>query len=494
MPQKYFQDDMRNYDDTWFCVIRELGQNSLDAGAKSISVSIEEMGDGVVRLTWDDDGCGMNRHSLKSNFLTLGASGKEFVICPKCERTHDRPTPKCKGCGWKPAGGFGTAKILICFAQAGYEILSHDYHLKGFSNGFEIEDDQPERIGCKFIIDLKCACRGCLEQDSGCWKGRLTKLKVRAAIRLWTSWSDTECEIVVEGKKMDTFSEREQIASKPATDWATMTTVKAINNPQIIIRMNGQMMGDMSGPDGMDNHVVLDINGDSTRYLTMNRCGFTGKYATEMDTFLQDLYRDPKLISKIREPETKEFIGARGKVDLGISPEERTKMLEDLMSCPTAFARAIKNQENSVHDGYTMIVRNETSANIPLKFLPGFMDKASIKLMNQWVGCLLFVGEKGDIRKAILPGWVFADDIEALRSGNQMLLNPVSISESGTMNRLYRADVDSFNRLMILAIHEMCHLNGCDYHDNRFNDEFERLAKIVLLDNAKDMRKLRARV
>ncbi len=56
---------------------RELVQNSIDAGATRLEVTLARAGDSLVRSALSDDGCGMTPEVVEGNLLTLFSSTKE---------------------------------------------------------------------------------------------------------------------------------------------------------------------------------------------------------------------------------------------------------------------------------------------------------------------------------------------------------------------------------------------------------------------------------
>ena len=55
-----------------YSVVKEFVENSLDAGAQNISVSIERGGKDLICVS--DDGCGIERSEMKSAFLPHATS------------------------------------------------------------------------------------------------------------------------------------------------------------------------------------------------------------------------------------------------------------------------------------------------------------------------------------------------------------------------------------------------------------------------------------
>jgi DNA mismatch repair protein MutL len=104
------------------CVVRELGDNSIDAGAKKIVIRIEKGGKRLIRVT--DDGAGMNRDDLLLSIerhatskissvsdlfsiKTLGFRGEALPSMASVSRMEitSRPVDQLIGCRMKIAGG-----------------------------------------------------------------------------------------------------------------------------------------------------------------------------------------------------------------------------------------------------------------------------------------------------------------------------------------------------------------------------------------------------
>jgi DNA mismatch repair protein MutL len=104
------------------CVVRELGDNSIDAGAKKIVICIEKGGKRLIRVT--DDGAGMNRDDLLLSIerhatskissvsdlfsiKTLGFRGEALPSMASVSRMEitSRPVDQLIGCRMKIAGG-----------------------------------------------------------------------------------------------------------------------------------------------------------------------------------------------------------------------------------------------------------------------------------------------------------------------------------------------------------------------------------------------------
>ncbi|MBY3433254.1 hypothetical protein HFN89_03630 [Rhizobium laguerreae] len=115
------------YNDFTIAFWRELFQNSVDAGATNISIDIEERQprryggpDGpekVTNICFLDNGHGMTAEVLNDVYFKMG-----------------RSTKKDDG---GSIGGFGRARIMTCFSQESYSILTKDRFVSGDGPNFK---------------------------------------------------------------------------------------------------------------------------------------------------------------------------------------------------------------------------------------------------------------------------------------------------------------------------------------------------------------------
>ncbi len=119
MNKTFFRKERDHFYSDWYLAFwRELFQNSNDAGAKNINISLHEkpgrssFGEirkepqTVVRVVFADDGCGMTYDTLDKVYFQIGESTKD-------------------GDG-SSVGGFGRARLMTCFSQDRYSILTKD--------------------------------------------------------------------------------------------------------------------------------------------------------------------------------------------------------------------------------------------------------------------------------------------------------------------------------------------------------------------------------
>lgn len=122
VPFEFYRKVRRDYKDWRFALIRELIQNSVDAGSSRIKVTLEKS-ETCSLLAVADNGCGMTQEVLKEKFLTLGGSHKKAG----------------------DIGGFGMAKMVI-FSCDAYIVDTGPYHVEGFGGNYVLEKRPSQRV------------------------------------------------------------------------------------------------------------------------------------------------------------------------------------------------------------------------------------------------------------------------------------------------------------------------------------------------------------
>lgn len=139
-PEAGIVDDMvRQFADP-YAFLRELVQNGIDAGAKTLAVRIERDIDGSVRTSIEDDGKGMSRAVIDGPLLTLFESSKE----------SDETKIGKYGVGFVSVFALDPTRVEVR-TRTGREAwllrLFRDY-------SFELEVDQAPREGSGTIVTL----------------------------------------------------------------------------------------------------------------------------------------------------------------------------------------------------------------------------------------------------------------------------------------------------------------------------------------------------
>lgn len=457
----FFKKEIANYARWDFAWGREVGQNSLDAGAKNITVMIEPLDDGKsCRVIWIDDGTGMNLDILLNKFMTLGGSHKKDG----------------------DVGGMGWAKTLILLAQTSYKIHTNGIILQGIGGEYSYTEGNEQIDGT--ILDIVIP--------------RYAHT-IATHIEYWAEWTDMKgTSLMLNGNPVKTFVDKKIKGTKSLdVDWAELHIVEC-DSPRLYYRINGQMIGSGVVPPAVKDSLVIEITGKSTEYFTANRDQLRYHRENELRGFIKELFQDPTQAIKISKPKSVTVHGKKREIRLDLTDEDRKNEIDFLLRNPEAMERARERQDNlpvTTHDGHTTIVYNETNQNIPVKFMPGMMSKTNEKLMNRWTAIIECVGRLLNINQYIVPGWVFSTDAMAMwieRDG-AMLLNPVHIDDNGVMTRRYKLDTAGFNSLLISCIHEMTHAHGEPWHNEDFVSRFEvNMTKV--LNNQTVINKLRRSV
>lgn len=132
VPSEFFRAELRVYADWREAFARELLQNALDARPSSIDIRFFDR-DGHGWICFSDDGTGMSRSVLEEVFFALGKTTKD--------------TPES-------IGGFGRARIIICFAQSSYEIRTGGLLVQGAGGEYSVGESSDHVRGCVFQIEL----------------------------------------------------------------------------------------------------------------------------------------------------------------------------------------------------------------------------------------------------------------------------------------------------------------------------------------------------
>lgn len=140
----FFIKRLRDYDNWRIAFWREVVQNSRDACAKNVSISVEDSsfdGFGVsenrssVRVVIEDDGIGMDTETLWNAFFRRGGSHKSVGS----------------------AGGFGDAKNLILTPWMGYEVHTRNNIVRGVNETIYKDlshDSAPYYNGTKLVLHM----------------------------------------------------------------------------------------------------------------------------------------------------------------------------------------------------------------------------------------------------------------------------------------------------------------------------------------------------
>jgi len=464
---RWFHIIKKDYSDWKFAWAREAGQNSLDAGATRIDITVDLNEHGNTDVTWADNGCGMSETTLRTKFMAIGESEKP------------------EG----GTGGFGVAKLILAFAQMSYSIRTQDIKATGCGGRFTVKNGLKWHKGLTLAVTME-------GDEAYCMKNR---------IKRWVKFTTTKCAIYLNGEQISTLKLHRP---KLTTDWCKVYTHKADGNYacQIRVRINRQYMFNIY--TSVDAQIIVDLIGsDSQAYLTSNRDGMNYEWKDKLQKLVEELYQNPNAIKAVDEV-VELYCGTDGKIDLETKKVKKARVKlgapppvrsvndpsVDGMN-PTIGQQSAITAENKgsvefktakeLIDGYDIVVSNATSKKIPEKFIPGKMNKPMSKLMNRWIRVLETVGLILGRTEEVCPGWTFDSGARAMyrhhpQFGHMILLNPVDIMETKFVNYFKgKSDLEIFYEIVCVAVHEITHIDQRNHNNGFAADITYSMAKVL---------------
>lgn len=392
------------YSDWGMAFWRELFQNSIDAGASKITIEMDDAPgvgvfgrppatENVVRVVFSDNGSGMDENTLRNVFLRPGESTK---------KSDD-----------SAIGGFGTARIVLCFSQVRYRIRTREWFVDGDGSEYtcmtrnqkiEATEDTLRRLqgadaqivanfdipglerelaetkasapyfdGCVVEVDINP------EEFQQKWKNH-NKRDLYLKLKKYVSMSQIPASV---------FFYQEQLTEKTNKNKARRTlsvtrdneqipfaTIHVSNNENaphlgyIIVRTNGVMMYYFSG--AKDNQIIVEINPEMSRdVLTDSREDMKGDFRAAMDEFFLELASESRsALNNTTEKRLLSIPGGRGPlVGAGdISPDfsDNGKIIHE----PLTFNNPeTLSSEPKADDDYLSMI-----SQVDAKYLEQFID------------------------------------------------------------------------------------------------------------------------
>jgi|GEM_PF-1740812 len=452
---EFFINEIRNYSNWEQAFWRELFQNSIDAGASNIDIKIEKVGSFAL-VSFSDNGHGMDKNVLENVFFNLGTTTKNSS---------------------DTVGGFGRARIILCFAQSDYQIFTKDLYVSGCGSNYEIQDDWSQTNGCKFVITVPInKFYSNFEAFEQALYDYIALSKFNCRIQVNNILIDNY--LYARGKKKD-LSFGVAYANKSAT----------IKN-KIVFRVNGVAM--FTRRTEAPILVVVEIDPKKSReVLLSNRDSLTWRCQDEVDEFCNMV--NTETLSAFREKQKAEEIvigSARTFRRSDDSPRMSQSCLNGEFTLvaqkPLAYIKEntaeIKTSaaKSPFTDGLVVLTKSSDRRirAAAKNFSPDKIEASEsrkLRLLKQWIiACEAALNSLCKIRAieeiSWRPGFVFDETMEACHKSSgdthTLMLNPVHC-KGDDLGKI-KFSVNHFHshvELLTLAAHEVAH---CEY---RYHDE-----------------------
>jgi len=475
----FFKNERNNYKCWHEAFFRELFQNAIDAGASLINIALQSgcYEDSTI-VNFSDNGSGFNADVRDNVFFCLGETnkGKEGDV-----------------------GGFGKARIVVCFSQNNYQIISQNWRAWGEGGSYEVDSNSYYK-GCSVMVDVDA------ESDD-----------LYRALRKYLSASQLNCEILVNGIKWDEWCYRRQLTQRLSFGNVYVNKSGGTHQGYVVVRVNGIPM--FTRYTGIKSQVVVEIDTDkSIDVLLSNRDMLHSKYQAELDEFIRRISIDTE--SGLRRDRRK-WVVCPGKAKVthrkkAVTPKGVTRAPIDfkLINTGVIVQPKVFSYERTEQEVDTYIIPSEHSRiddiipsaivllesenpkvrkvfpRYDMRFWDGEDDGGNRKkLLRQWTMiCDIAVEEYLEHRNKELlswrPGFLFSDHSLAKYTTTDngdggkdsvFLLNPVDDEGKivfGLRNK------DSWTKMILLACHEVAH-HSEEYHNESFVSVSEHLFEKV---------------
>jgi len=497
---EFFSKAINDYNNWQWAWIREINQNSMDAGSGSIDyvVSLNDQGNTLVEVT--NDGSPMTRDILVNKLLSLGSSGKN-----------------CEG----SVGGFGKAKELLLFTHLSWRVHTANYVAEGSGGSYELDEHAEFLDGTKTTVVMKGDVRSSLKHQFNefCfyaqWKGVF-------------SYNGEECYANMRKGTPRRHLGFGQVYTNKSTEY------------KLVVRINGQPMFIQSC--GLDRCVVLELDGASIDVLTANRDGLAWQYRQELSTFVTEISVDKRSALKPRQERYIHYAGQK------ISHSKVSATTSTIMGNTATTTATVPDSDATdgetiiaerpiltsiVQGGYDgghaengesvatltrpsakapshgsaphveyvdvaineeFVIKNETDLVVPEYYKPDSEEFStySKKLARIWGRLMLQLHRTFEHEASFAIGFIFSDDTVAeYEEGDYgkiyYLAAAEVVEQRGTYSKSWkkRFKLTDRNRMLSLALHEFVHGLGYDIHDEEYAGKLtDMLSKV--LDRRKD--------
>ena len=250
----YFKNEVRSYANFGLTFFRELTQNSSDANASRIDITIEDKEHDLCLIKFKDNGNGMNFDILTKIFLILGETTKTTN---------------------SSVGGFGRARSVTHFGSESYVINTQDCIVCGRGSEYEITTGNPYVDGCEMEIVVEA-------------KDRYgNKIDMQKAAESFFSKCQLDCDVYINGIRFTSWLYKRKFC-RTLESLGHIYTNNSGNTNSLYVRVNGVFM--FSRYVSANSQVVLEIPVENSRdILVSNRDSLKSEFCGVLDSFLNQL-------------------------------------------------------------------------------------------------------------------------------------------------------------------------------------------------------------
>lgn len=247
LPPEFYVKVLKDYSNWKYAWVREILQNSIDAGSKNIDFKITN-DEETTTIVVADDGLGMTKDVLINGFMSLGGSIKD-----------DEDS----------LGGFGVASMMIAQSHISYEIISKDYICKGSRGSYTVEDSGQ-------ILNKGCVIKVVFDNSNISKWGDTVEI-MKNNIITWSDYANLQnIKVFVNDEDCSPKNKKFDYIINSNIGTISFSDSNLYSNSSLIyIRMKNQPMFYVNIYTGSDSNFygVIDLIGESKDNLTSNRDG-----------------------------------------------------------------------------------------------------------------------------------------------------------------------------------------------------------------------------
>lgn len=487
---EFFKKSKKEYRNWKEAIFREAIQNSYDAGAKNISITINTPNYSephIVSVSVLDDGKGMNQDTLLNVLLTMGGSLKE---------TNN-------------IGGFGYAKSILFFAHENYTIHSQDNIVKGIGGQYTFSKTSDFFKGTLFTITVELS-----KYDN--------ESDLIFALKRIVSNSNIKVNITCNNEKLS-FNSKKQSYDLVSKIGDIHFSESTSSNCSLWVRINGLAMFShdlyFSREDGVGFNGYIDLNGSPLDMLTANRDSLRSSFNEDLNSIFDKLKNERQkynfeghfnfIINKKEKHEidydnfnnqlekvTTIQIVNDSKSKLSHDPKVESHVSEQTVSLFKKFQKDYSKEKDKYESFFNDFLYSLSDSSYPTNFMVAthkdsvhtfkhykqyaacLLKKKTTKIAITWdciVRAILTTSDFSQSFKAYNFSYEFTDIYIGFIFGEQNLLGSNSVFSSHYhvgLNPLNKEIDFSFEGLLDLAIHECCHFLNRSHGDGFVFSEY----------------------